>query len=212
MHHVLTALRLLLAAPVAWGVARPGAVPGPWLLAAVLVAVATDYLDGIVARHAGAASDRGRLYDHSVDFVFVVTGLAAAAYAGEVPALLPLLVVAAFTQYVVDSYALHRAKRLRMSSLGRVNGVLYFLPIVLVAALRWDVAAAARPLGAVAVALLSWLLVGSTIASMIDRALAPRAEEDARRLGRAPELTSRLRDAEARPRAGCRSRSSRCRP
>ena len=43
-----------------------------------------------------------------------------------------VLIVFAFSQYVADSYWLHRAKQLRMSFLGRWNGVLYFAPLLLI--------------------------------------------------------------------------------
>ncbi len=63
MAHVLTGLRLLLVAPVALALARPEQFPPLALLAAVLVAIATDYFDGIMARRTDSASDRGRLFD-----------------------------------------------------------------------------------------------------------------------------------------------------
>ena len=100
-----------------------------WLAAlAIVLAIATDLLDGPVARRRGTASAAGRAFDHTADFLFVTAGLLGGALRGVFPLLLPILVVIAFAQYVVDSYWLHRTRELRMSPLGRWNGILYFVP------------------------------------------------------------------------------------
>jgi len=178
MAHVLTGLRLLLAAPVALAFARPEQFPPLALLAAVLVAIATDYFDGIMARRTDSASDRGRLFDHTTDFLFVSAGLCGAAVAGDVPAVLPILIVFAFSQYVLDSYWLHREKKLRMSVLGRWNGILYFVSLVVIAVSRLNIMPVSREAWAALILGLSYALILSTSASIVDRALAiaaPRA-------------------------------------
>lgn len=181
MAHLLTGLRLLAAAPAAWAFSRPDQVL-PWLLVAlVVVAIATDYLDGVVARRTGAASARGRLFDHTTDFLFVTSGLAGAARAGLVPAWLPLLISLAFSQYVLDSYFWHRERQLRMSFLGRWNGILYFVPLVLIAVSGLRDLAELAALAAAIVRPLAMLLMVTTVASMLDRAAAP-----AGRLARRP--------------------------
>ena len=97
-------------------------------------------------------------------------GLAGAAARGSVPWLLPSLVVVAFAQYAIDSYWLHRKGELRMSALGRWNGVLYFVPLAIDVAVRLGIALPALALCAVA-----WILIASTLASIADRALALRS-------------------------------------
>lgn len=174
--NTLTALRLVLAVPVAWGIARPGTLPAGAILGCVLAAIATDVLDGIVARRSGTASAAGRLYDHATDFAFVTSGLVAAVVAGAVPSALPLLIVIAFTQYVADSYWLHREKQLRMSGLGRWNGMLYFVPLLALGAS--ELAPQSAGLG-MFVRWLSWLLIASTLASIVDRGLASRPDRTA---------------------------------
>ena len=173
MAHLLTAVRLLIVAPAAvvFGVAGSGGSYGPALL--VALAIATDYFDGIVARARGTASAAGMLFDHTSDFLFVTASLAGAAAAGAVPLVLPVLIAVAFAQYVIDSYFLHRRKALRMSRLGRWNGVLYFVPLV-VLALAWlpFAPAGARAALAVVATVVSWALVLSTLGSIADRALA----------------------------------------
>ncbi len=174
MAHLLTGLRLLAVAPAAWAFSRPGRESG-WLLVALMaVAIITDYYDGQVARATGTASARGMLFDHTTDCLFVSAGLAGAAVAGLVPVVLPPLIVLAFSQYVLDSYFLHRQKQLRMSVLGRWNGILYFVPLVQIALSRLDGVAALATLARVLVWPCGLALVVSTVASMLDRALAPR--------------------------------------
>jgi CDP-diacylglycerol--glycerol-3-phosphate 3-phosphatidyltransferase len=129
MANALSLLRLLLALPAAWAVARGGVTPGLFAATLFCVAIATDLLDGRLARARGTASALGRALDHGSDFAYVTSGLAAAAARGALPWLLPILVTIAFSQYVIDSYLLQRARELRMSALGRWNGVLYFVPL-----------------------------------------------------------------------------------
>ena len=132
------------------------------------LAVATDLLDGRVARRFGESSALGGFLDHVTDAAFVALGLAALALLGEGPALLPVLVAAAFAQYTLDSRVL-AGSALRASALGRWNGIAYFVPIGTVVVrdalgLAWPAPGLVRALG--------WALVASTLLSMADRAVA----------------------------------------
>ena len=60
-----------------------------------------------------------------------------------------------------------------MSFLGRWNGVFYFVPLVVIASARLEFLQALAPLLLELVWWLGILLLISTIASIIDRALAP---------------------------------------
>jgi phosphatidylglycerophosphate synthase len=163
--NALTALRLA-AAPALVAALRTQAA---WLaLALFALAVATDLLDGRVARRRGEASATGGLLDHATDATFVALGLGALAMRGEVPALLPWLVGAAFLQYALDSRAL-AGRPLRTSGLGRANGIAYF--VLLGTPLVRDALGLAFP-GSGLVEGLGWLLVASSLVSMADRALA----------------------------------------
>ena len=173
MANLLTAIRLLLVIPVAWSMADEQLMPGLATLALIGLAIATDYFDGIVARATGTASPRGMLFDHSTDFLFVTLGLTGAAMAGLTHWLLPLLIVLAFTQYVLDSYFLFRDKQLRMSFLGRWNGVLYFVPIIGIALARSASNQTVIDTLLFIVQGLAWILMTSTVASIVDRGLAP---------------------------------------
>jgi CDP-diacylglycerol--glycerol-3-phosphate 3-phosphatidyltransferase len=181
MANALTALRLVLAVPFAFlmasGSARQAVLAGLTLVAAI----ATDLLDGPVARHRGTATAAGGAFDHAADFLFVASGLAAGATRGAFPWVFPVLVTAAFVQYVADSYWIERRRTLRPSRLGRYNGILYFLPLGGDILVRVGIGAL-RPL----LAVITWMLVVSTAVSMGQRLVASwsRREEFP---GRPPE-------------------------
>ena len=80
--NLLTVVRLASIGPCAYAV-----VTGRWQWAGGLfvLAVATDLLDGMVARRFNHASALGGLLDHSTDALFVVVLLVALAYQNHVP-------------------------------------------------------------------------------------------------------------------------------
>ena len=173
MANLLTGLRLVLVVPAGVVFAQWFAAPR-WLpIGLVIVAIVTDYVDGIVARRRNTASDAGQLFDHTTDFLFVTTGLAGAAAGGLLPGMLPVLIVVAFSQYVLDSRFLYRQKRLLMSPLGRWNGILYFAPLVMIGLARLQPLGPLADLSASLVEPFSYLLIVSTLLSIGDRALAP---------------------------------------
>ncbi len=137
-------------------------------VAIFLLAVATDFGDGLLARRYREASPLGRLIDHSADALFVTAATAALAFTGVLPYLLPALIAASFFQYALDSSLAGSigSISLRPSSLGRWNGIAYYaivaLPIVRDAlGLAWP--------GASLVTALGWLLVATTLVSIADR-------------------------------------------
>jgi len=163
--NALTALRLLCGPLLVLALLDRAALSA---FALFWLAVATDLLDGRVARRFGETSALGGFLDHVTDAAFVSLGLAALALRGEGPALLPALVALAFVQYTIDSRATSGGA-LRASALGRWNGIAYFVPIGAVVvrdalALGWPGPALLRALG--------WALAASTLLSMADRALA----------------------------------------
>ncbi len=165
--NALSALRFAAAPALAVAIASEHRLTAAALLA---LAIATDFADGAVARRYGEASPVGGLVDHATDATLVVLGLAALAARGEVPHLLAPLVAGAFLQYVFDSRTL-AGRPLRASRLGRWNGIAYYVlvavPVVRNAlGLAWPGLGWIRPF--------AWTLVASTLASMLDRALALR--------------------------------------
>jgi len=163
--NALTSLRLFAAIPLYCSI-----VTGMWWLACTLfwLAVVTDLVDGRIARARGETSAFGGLLDHGSDATFVVSGLLALTAANQAPWPLPILVGAAFTQYVLDSKTL-AGRPLRASVLGRWNGILYFVPIGVVVTRESD--GLSVPSDG-CVLLVGWVLVLSTAISMSDRAWA----------------------------------------
>jgi phosphatidylglycerophosphate synthase len=161
----LSAIRLVAALPCAWAI-----VEAQWGIAACLfiAAVMTDFADGYVARRFGMESALGGLIDHSIDAFFVTVSLGAFVIRDAMPMILPLLVAVSFIQYVLDSKAL-TGRSLRSSFLGRWNGIAYYglagIPIGL-ALLGIDLISTGVIMAA------GWILVASTIVSMLDRGQA----------------------------------------
>lgn len=160
----LSLFRLIVAAPLAWAMLESG--PGAAALAALLItlAILSDLADGPIARRLGTESARGRLLDHGADFATVSAALFAASVRGAVPLLLPILICIAFLQYLIDSGILRRERQLRMSSLGRWNGVLYFVPVCGDILARLGLGILSEP-----VRWLAWILVVTTALSVADR-------------------------------------------
>ena len=164
MANALTAIRLLLILPFAFLMAKGDERSAMFVLAAWIVAVITDLLDGPVARRRGTVTAWSGTFDHTTDFLFVTSGLFAGATRGAFPWILPILIVAAFTQYVLDSYWIRREMKLRGSKLGRYNGIAYFAPTVMDALIRMGLNFL-QPL----LTILVWLLVLTTLISMVQR-------------------------------------------
>ncbi len=163
--NALTATRLLLAPAIAFAIVHEASLLA---LGVYLVAIASDFIDGRVARHRGEVTPFGGFFDHVTDAVFVASGLAALAAREAAPVWLAPLLLAAFAQYTLDSRAL-QGQPLRASRLGRWNGIAYFVALgtpVIRDGLGLD--SPADPV----VLLFGWLLVASTLLSMADRAIA----------------------------------------
>ncbi|MEQ8234689.1 MAG: CDP-alcohol phosphatidyltransferase family protein [Gammaproteobacteria bacterium] len=159
--------RLLLTLPLAWALAENRPVVGIPLFA---LAVASDLLDGRLARARGQTTRLGTLLDHGADACLVVTLSAGAAMLGLLPAALAPLIAFAFVQYVLDSRVIDGAP-LKGSRLGRWNGIAYYVAA--------GGALAARHLGSPPALVgilhvLGWLLVASTLLSIAARLRAIR--------------------------------------
>ena len=172
MANALTAVRLLLVVPFAFFMTKGDVRSAVFALIVWAVALTTDFLDGPIARRRGTVTAWSGTFDHTTDFLFVTSGLFAGAFRGVFPWILPILIVAAFSQYVIDSYWIHRHAKLRGSKLGRYNGMLYFVPpcmeIVIRLGARW-----LQPL----LTILVWMLVLSTLVSMGQRLMLSRLPE-----------------------------------
>jgi CDP-diacylglycerol---glycerol-3-phosphate 3-phosphatidyltransferase len=164
MANALTAVRLFLVLPFAFFMAKGDEHSAIFALVVWVVALVTDFLDGPIARRTGTVTARSGSFDHTSDFLFVTSGLFAGALRGAFPWILPVLITAAFSQYVIDSYWVYRQAKLRGSKLGRYNGMLYFVPTCMDILIRLGL----RFLQT-ALTILVWLLVVSTVVSMGQR-------------------------------------------
>jgi CDP-diacylglycerol---glycerol-3-phosphate 3-phosphatidyltransferase len=172
MANALTAVRLLLVVPFAFFMTKGEVRFAVFALVVWGVALITDFLDGPIARRRSAVTALSGTFDHTTDFLFVTSGLFAGAFRGVFPWILPILIVAAFSQYVIDSYWIHRQAKLRGSKLGRYNGILYFVPTCMEIIIRLG-AHWLQPL----LTILVWVLVLSTLVSMGQRLMLTRLPE-----------------------------------
>ena len=141
-----------------------------WSLLLMLGALISDVADGAVARKLNQVTNIGGLLDHGSDALLVLSGLTVFAAFGVITWALPILVVIAFAQYVWDSGSLRRGP-LRASSIGKLNGMMYFAFVVLLIARE----AFFLPIpNAAATGYLAWGLVLSTLVSITDRLIAMR--------------------------------------
>tara|TARA_B100001179_G_C18549088_1_gene385200 strand:+ start:450 stop:986 length:537 start_codon:yes stop_codon:yes gene_type:complete len=157
----LSLSRILITAPAAWSISL-----GAWKAASLLliVAILSDILDGPIARSKGQESASGGLLDHACDALLVAVLLFALTNSHEIPLLLPILVLTSFLQYVLDSKALS-GHALRTSQLGRLNGIAYF--VIASTCIFSEVLGDVLP--EYFVKTFSWILVISTLLSMLDR-------------------------------------------
>lgn len=161
--NLLTAIRAVVVVPMCYAILNQA-----WIIAALLfiTAVVTDIFDGKVARRLNQTSPFGGLFDHSTDAAFVSLSCWAFANQDTINDLLPVFIILAFMQYMLDSKAL-AGVALRMSAIGRNNGIAYYILVgTLIGAqvLNWQWLL--QIAGYVA-----WLLVVSTGLSMLDRAV-----------------------------------------
>lgn len=133
-----TGLRILLAPILAWQLGLPreqGAVAAFWVF---VIAAATDYVDGALARASGTASRQGRVFDHGADALLLFPAFLVVAGEGRLPFVLPLAAITSFGFYVLDGW--RRGGSLGTidlggSSSGAIGGVLnYVIAAAVVAA------------------------------------------------------------------------------
>jgi phosphatidylglycerophosphate synthase len=158
----LTSMRLVAAPFFYWLI-----VSRFWWAACLIfwLAVVSDFVDGRLARARGESSALGGILDHASDATFVALGNLALVRAGWVSGLLPVLIIAAFLQYVFDSRIL-AGRELRASFLGRWNGIFYFVPPGVIVT-REALGLAVPPDQLISV--VGWALVVSSLISMADR-------------------------------------------
>lgn len=141
--NALTLLRPVCTGPFVLLCVQAHTTPHPWAglgaLMLFLVIVASDFLDGWLARRRCQESILGRMLDHGCDVLFILTALGTFVGYGLVPWWLPSAIAWSFGLYVLDSWWRTAAEpQLLTSRLGHLGGVLYYL---LVGTLTADIVA-----------------------------------------------------------------------
>ena len=137
-----------------------------------LYAVFSDLIDGPIARKSNQVTSFGGRLDHTADALFVFSGLSALAILDELPWTLAIVQLGAFIEYAF--YGQKVQSPLRMSQLGRINGILYF---VLIGFVIFQIALNINEFNAIATvitSLFAWTLIGSTLLSILIRVQARR--------------------------------------
>jgi phosphatidylglycerophosphate synthase len=125
-----TGLRVLLAPMLAWLFTLPRAEAGWWPIAVYLLAAATDYVDGALARAAGTDSSRGRVFDHVSDALLLFPAFWILALLGRLPIVLPAAAMTAFALYLADGWRRGGGRgtiELTSSRSGAAGGVLNYV-------------------------------------------------------------------------------------
>jgi len=160
----LGVVRIAAAAAFPPALARTVDVPGggstPLLL--VLVAAATDFFDGRLARRAGTTSRHGAVLDIAADVAFVLGAATSGAVLDLVPWVTPVAIAAAAGSYGLASA---RAGRLAYSPMGHAAGVgNYVLAGALAGAVAFPGSGLAGTLGVV-----SFLVTAVNLAAVVGR-------------------------------------------
>ena len=124
-----TGLRVLLAPVLAWQLDLPREQAGLMPLVVYVIAAVTDAVDGRLARAAGTASRRGRVFDHVADALLLFPSLFVLAGERRVPLALPIAAVVAFALYLFDGWRRGGSLAtidLTSSRSGAVGGVLNY--------------------------------------------------------------------------------------
>src|SRR2546425_15616 len=126
------AAAVALPAALARSIDRPG---GAWLpLGLWSVGVATDLLDGPLARRLGGATRHGALLDNAADVTFVLGAASTGAALGLLPWRVPGAIAVAFGAYVIASAARPGEAARAYTRIGHAAGVCNYLLAGLLAA------------------------------------------------------------------------------
>jgi len=129
-----------------------------------VLAAATDYLDGPIARRGSGPTRHGAVLDNAADIAFVLAGTLTAAALGVVPRAVPLAIGVAFGGYVAASV---RGAALARSRVGHAAGVLNYALVGLVAGAAALPGAVWRPV----LSLASLVVIGVNGAAVVERLL-----------------------------------------
>lgn len=162
--NAISASRIALTPLVAWALLEDHT---GLTLSGLALVIASDLLDGVVARRRHEVTAFGMLLDHSADALFVTVLAAVGAHLGLLPAAFAPIIALAFMQYALDSRTLEQ-RTLRPSRLGRINGIAYY--VIVAAAIVIHLVLPDVAIARAAVMTGGWFLVISSLVSIAERA------------------------------------------
>jgi phosphatidylglycerophosphate synthase len=102
--------------------------------AIAVIAAASDFIDGRIARRLGSTSGSGRWLDGIADVTFVMAAIYCEAAAGAIPFYIPILIAISFSQYVIDSVVIARGMAGPIKSrLGHWGGIINYAIVIALA-------------------------------------------------------------------------------
>jgi len=102
--------------------------------AIAVIAAASDFIDGRIARRLGSTSGSGRWLDGIADVTFVLAAIFCEATAGAIPFYIPILIAISFSQYVIDSVVIARSAAGPIKSrLGHWGGIINYAIVITLA-------------------------------------------------------------------------------
>lgn len=178
--NLISLSRVFLIAPTLFGLSENLPVV---TLSCFCAIIASDFFDGIVARKINAPSRYGTLVDHGSDAIVVVTLCAFFAHLAMCTWTLPVIIAVAFAHYAFDSQTRLKSSAdlgpdfdqghyPRPSSLGRTNGIAYFIFAGFCIALhhgQYYLSSQMIELGSFALAAIAWILATTTAWSIWQR-------------------------------------------
>jgi len=152
--NALSMVRMAFLPPVLYLLRRPDPESDQWAIGLLLVAGATDLLDGWLARRRGAVSPSGKVVDPLADKVLIGGLVIYLTVARDFPLWLLLAVVARDVALMTGAWLFFRRERLVFAADWTGKGTTLFLSLLILAhILEWK--AAYVPLTALAVAALA---------------------------------------------------------
>lgn len=137
MANVLSLARLVIVLPVTWLIVTEGSLL--WILLLVLLAVATDYFDGRVARWSDTVSDWGKVLDPVADKVGGGLVVAALTVHGDLPLWFLVVIISRDLAILAGGEIIrHRTGRIVMSMMSGKVAVTAVSITILATLLRAD--------------------------------------------------------------------------
>lgn len=175
--NALSASRIVLSIPLAVGLYRflAEGTSGRMVILILLTMLATDILDGRLARRWGCTSDTGAILDVTGDLLMALLSAIAMYAAGTVTLLVPSMEVLLIAQFFITSRMHSGHMRLRYDMFGRMAGIIFMLmPLaVVVIRLMYPDAVAPVTLMVVIAVTLSVMSIATRVSSIVARPTDP---------------------------------------